>query len=204
MAYGRYLMPAYPVLLALAAAALASWRLLDRPRTVVAGIALAAAVVQNADFSARVVHARKPDTHAALAAWLHAHLPDGAQVVVDWWAPALPRIEAREEFGGALPEATQARFVPAFRVTQGYDYFAAGVNALSATSARVDDFAALRAHAPVWIVVSDDGERTCAAVAPDAPPARWYASLREGVPLVHEEWPGPDGRGPVYRVHVLR
>lgn len=200
MALGRYLMPAYPVLLALGAAAIAAapgaggtW---FRRGTLAGALVCAAATV--ADLPERIATARAEDTQARLAAWMHDHVPDGAIVVCDWYAPRLVPIEARGEFEGRVPAATLARLRPAFRVVTAFDYFALPLNSVDGVPA--DDFARLRALGDVYVIESEQGVSVYDALPPgDYPGRAWYRAV-EALPVVREERPGPGVRGPVLRL----
>ena len=205
MAVGRYLMPAYPALLALGAAAIVAapgsvgtWL-----RRAAAAGAVAWAAVVVSDMPARVGFARAEDTQARLAAWMHGHVPDGAIVICDWYAPRLPPIDARREFEGRVPAATLERLRPSYRVVTAFDYFALPINSVDGVP--VDDFPRLAALGDVYVIASASGPAVYDALPPgDYPGRAWYRAVAERLPIVREESPGPGVRGPVLRLHRVQ
>jgi hypothetical protein len=206
IAYGRYLMPAFPVAIALGCAWLAG---LDAGagwvRRLGAAAVLAVACVAASGLPARWSEATTPTTRDAAGEWIRANVPDGARVLGDWSLPRLPAVEDREAFRGRVPDATWARYRPAYLLDTAWDYFARPVNRLHGTDAAADDFDAMRRIGPVWIVTSSAGETVLAQLPPgDYPPQRWYEGVRrEAAPLV-EIAPGPGLRGDVLRISVVR
>lgn len=95
-AFARYLMPAYPPLLALAATL--ALRVPGRGRVgrIVGAAALTAAVAVVAMGGVRALAAaRLPDSRALAGAWCEAHLPPGIAVACEFAGPDLPDRAAR-------------------------------------------------------------------------------------------------------------
>ncbi|MCE9634838.1 MAG: glycosyltransferase family 39 protein [Planctomycetes bacterium] len=207
MANGRYLLPAYPAFLAMGAAGVASFD--GAPGLWLRRLTLVGAVVwatlQAMALPLRIERARAVDTQTAMAEWMHASVPDGAHVVGDWHAPRLPSIAARREFDGKVSATTTEKLRPAYQLTTAYDYFALPLNRLDGTSVAADDFDAMSALGPVYMLTSNLGEQTFDALPPgDYPGRAWYPAVRSRCTLVHEVAPGPGFRGPTLRLYRAR
>ncbi len=206
LGYGRYLLPAMPAFIALAAAeadrvgaAAAPWL----RRALGVGTVVWICVVAPhsiARYAERSAHDPLDDVRN----WLRENVPDGAHIVIDWHAPRLAPISARTESAGRVSPGTLAFLTPAWRVTTAYDYFTRPVRTLEGTDIPVDDLDRLAAAGPVWFVLSDNGERILASLPEPTPPAPllFHRRVRETVPLVKEFPLGDPGRGAI-RVHRL-
>ncbi|MCG3133366.1 MAG: hypothetical protein HMLKMBBP_00515 [Planctomycetes bacterium] len=215
LAYGRYLLPALPCVLAFACAAIAAtWT--SEPRLVgaaggarsffrfapPAAVTIACALLVAGGAKARSVSG-VPSSRAETSAWMRASVPDGAIVLTDLSAPWLFDIRLRAEFEGRVRPEIAAKLRPAWTLVRVYDYFQDPPAKIPGTEIRADDFAAIRAMPErVFALVSDDARDVFGKLPPaDYPCARWHAAVREAGPTVHEPIEGL--RGPRYRLIEL-
>lgn len=206
LGYGRYLLPAMPAFIALAAAeadrigeAAAPWV----RRALAAGTLVWVSFAVPPSF-ARFAERSAHDPLDEVRTWLRENVPDGAHVVIDWHAPRLAPISARTESAGRVSSGTLAILTPAWRVTTAYDYFTRPVRTLEGTDIPVDDLDRLATVGPVWFVLSDNGERILASLPEPTPPAPllFHRRVRETVPVMKEFPLGAQGQGAI-RVHRL-
>ena len=206
MAYGRYLLPAYPSIVALAAAWLVSRRTAGAwlVRAAVA-VTLLFGGLRAADALRTVRDAARPSTNDAARVWIRSAIPDGARVLTDMDSPLLPDVRWRDDADAGLPAATRARLTPAYRLSMAWEYFALPVNTVAGTEIRADDFEGLRGLGDTWFVTTSNARRKFDSMREGTyPPRDWYQALDRHAELVWSRDPDDVERGPGVRVYFLR
>jgi hypothetical protein len=189
LAYGRYLLPVFPVCAAFAAAEVAA---LGAPSSrrgtwLVAAAAVGCAVVAAVDLPTAWRARGVVDARDEMAAWMRGNVPDGARVITDLYPPWLVDVDIRREFeGGKVPASTWARLVPAFRLSAAYVHFNDPLNRVSGTDVSCDDWKRIAGLGPTYVVVTSMGRALFSKLPPgDYPGDRWQKSVESSLELVH-------------------
>jgi hypothetical protein len=196
LAYGRYLLPVFPVCVAFAAAEVAALGTPPSRRgtwlvaAASAGCAFVAAIDVPAAWRAR----GGVDARDEMAAWMRGNVPDGARVIMDLYPPWLVDCDVRREFeGGKVPAATWARLAPAYRLTAAYDRFDGPVLPVVGTDVSCGDWRRIGELGPAYVVVTSAGRALFSKLPPgERPGDRWQKSVASSLDLVH----AVDRRGP--------